>query len=346
MAAYSRRRLIRDLGLFSASAALAFPRSPSALAARVGQTAWNPPAPNPNDLYILFTGPWLLSMEGPSVRVVTTDYQKVTHSYSYFDSLHPAAKPPQLSKDRTYILSVQGYSAAPDNSSLLASMVQANQGLIFKSANATFTGSKTPGLRTIVVPRPTWIRPAALLKGVSFQVTPGLTKTSSIAEWPSALLFVYSGWTTASLSIDSDAPSLTLRSGQPTHLEFLICPGPVPCATPGSGDCNSADADAAHAQDYFNDLMGLLNFAQGYSKPTVAIPSCVAGVNPVHVRRGDDPYIGCGELGLAPMCSADVWQPLNMHLPAERRRGNGERAFGLQLVNCAAGGGGVSGGGG
>jgi hypothetical protein len=327
MTSYSRRRILRDFGALSATAAIARSSLARTVGLQVGK--WPPPSSS-NDLYIIFSGPWLFWMNNDgTIQALTIDYPN--HFYTFFDSLIKPYVPTDIDPNNRYTLTVPGSIPAPSKHALIDPMTTASQGLIY-NGNVSLIGSNNSGVRSITVPTPTWILPAALMTGVQFDYDPNSTYNQKIVEWPSALLFIYSGWSNVHLANQTDASVLDRSNvNKPAHIEFNI--QPIDSST-------SACDDTGHAPDYFAQLMKLLKFSNGKC-PSITIPPCSQGQNPISVRRGDDPNVGCDELGLGATCS-NTPHPLLMAHQAKSAF-HQHKPF-VQLVNCAAGHGGVGGG--
>ena len=335
MSNYPRRRLIRDLAVVSASA-VGLPLLEACQPRPAVEAPHPATGPSPNDLYVIFCGPWLLWMQGntdPNMFLATIDFNDpnnppVPHSYTYFDSLNPSAPPTAIPKDEPVSLQVNQYSAATDNSTVLQPMKAASQGLFF---NTGVKFNPQSGMRQIWVPRPTWIRPAALMKGEQFTFDSSYMINPNVLEWPGALLFIYSGWQSAQLTIGATATPSFAPSGKPTHLEFRIRP-----ENPPELDCDKPDV--THVSAYFAQLMTLLKFPPSAKIPTVAIPPCVSGVNPIQARSGDDTNVACSEIGMKGTCD-NAYHPVQMLHGKDDSSAHPE----LQLVNCASGHGGSGG---
>jgi hypothetical protein len=333
MTAPSRRHILRGLGAFSAVTAL----DPAlfGLKDREGAaTACTTPSPSSTDLYLIFTGPWLFVMKNASsILAVTSNF--TGHSYSHFDPLGAGA-PSTLAPDTPYAVQIQGSTSSTEDAAV-CSMRASYQGMIYNNF-VTYAG-RASGLQTITIPMPTWIEAAALMQTSYFSLSvdpkslqnaAGSAATATVKEWPSALLFTYSGWKSMNFGIDPTSPIVSRQNqGQPTHYEFKVNPPPPP-ATPACSDYNMA---AMHAEAYFSDLMSLLSF-QGAATPAVSLPRCsgTAVLSPIPARRGDDSNVSCKEIGLNDSCT-NVYparKPQHLYMM-------------MNLVNCASGGGGILG---
>lgn len=300
MSSYSRRQVIRDLGIASAAGIL------SATAPGYGQKIKSTGTTiSPSDLYLIFPGAWLCCFENGGINVVTTDFTE--HTYDLGISL-PSGQPRMpIEKGATYSVSVAGYTPAANSQAIVASMKSGSQGLIF--ANAQRKSSIPAGLRAISLPIPSAIHPAALLSGITIGIDPSITQIPNIQHWPAALAFIYSGWTSASVtSSDTTQPVVTLNSGPITHLSFRTCLTakcnmPLNCAI----DCTEIAADVAHAQIVFKSMMDLLDLGVK-PEPTLKFPDCTSGPTGaggtwgVSIDPGSDPNIDRSEIGMPVEC--------------------------------------------
>ena len=239
------------------------------------------------------------------MNIVTTDFADHTDDLGIS---WPSGQPRMpIEKGSTYTVSVAGYTPAANSQALVASMKSDSQGLIF--TNVKRLSSMPAGLRTISLPMPSAIHPAALLSGIAINVDPSITQIPSIQSWPAALAFIYSGWTSASVtSSDTTQPVVTLNSGPITHLSFRTCLTakcnmPLNCAI----DCTEIAADVAHAQIVFKSMMDLLDLG-AKSAPTLKFPGCTPGPTGaggtwgVSIDPGSDPNIDKSEVGMPVEC--------------------------------------------
>ena len=85
MISKSRRRVLSDLGVISASSVIGAP----ALAFAGSRKPWPSmlgAAQDSNPLYIIFSGPWLILASTGSTTIQATTVDDAGHSFRYFDS--------------------------------------------------------------------------------------------------------------------------------------------------------------------------------------------------------------------------------------------------------------------
>jgi hypothetical protein len=298
MPRYTRRRILRDLGVASAAgaASVLLPGCKKKTKATV-----------PSDLYLILPGSWLFCFEDGGINAVTTDLSGHTYDFGLSPPQNQTRVP--IEKDQTYTVAVSGYMPAPNSQALVTDMKNASQGIVF--SNVTRDRAKTSGLRTIKLPMPSKIHPAALLKGVSIGIDPAISQIPSIQQWPAALALIYSGgWSSVSVtSSDANQSTVTVSPDQHNHLSFRTCQTSK-CGDPGCGgiDCKQIEADVTHAHMVFDSLMTLLQFPNGKSGPTITFPQCVpdasgvGGTFNVTVDRGADYNIDTSEIGMPARC--------------------------------------------
>jgi hypothetical protein len=319
MKAYSRRHLLRDLGIASVSSAMGIPLI-AGCKEQQKQEAQKSPI-GASDLYIIFSGPWLFwtDKNTTDLTVVTSIYKKVKHEYYLLDTLNAANGGTDLNLNTPVSLVVTGATPAPQGTDLFASMKANDQGLFFN--DKVTLPAKTPNTLRLTVTRPSAIVPAALMKGVGVKLDSTFTTHTKIDQWPGSLLFIYRGWTGATYTGASSKLDIQPGGGK-THWAFRIKP-----EMNMPSDCNNPDV--WHAEDYFSQLMTVLNFPDS-AQPTIKIPPCLNGVSQITVKRGDDPNVGCPEVGMKGTCD-DTFRPVGF--------AEDNRLKTIQLVNCAPGGG-------
>jgi hypothetical protein len=327
MSSYSRRRILRDLGMASAAGMISL--------ALPGQKARR--ALLSTDLYLIFPGAWLACFEKdvngkPCLNLVTTDCS--CHLYDMGITLPKGQSRLPIAGDQVYNVTVNGYTPSTDSTTLVAPMIKANQGLIFSGIKRN--SSKPAGLRTISAPIPATIEPAALLAGVTINADPSVTYNSNIQYWPAALVLTYPGWTSATVTrIGDTQPLLTAQPGQAAHLSFRTCiTGRCNMPAITTVDCDQIDRETIHAQAVFKSIMDLLDLG-GKAEPTLCFPKCTPGVGGTPDTWG----------GVSIVCGSDSnIDPTEIGMPSTSycgRSGGGPFAkahqFFANLHNCAAG---------
>lgn len=302
MSRYSRRHILRALGAASAAGALSFTMP----GCKKGSQQASPKVVTPNDLYLIFPGSWLFCFENGRINALTTNFDD--HTYDFGMSLPSGQPRATIEVDQTYTVDVSGYTPASSSQALFTDMKSASQGLLF--TGVTRNQGATSGLRTISLPMPSEIHPAALIKGVAIGIDPSITQIPSIVQWPAALALIYSGWTFATVtSSDQGQSTVRLSPGQPTHLSFRTClksrcDTPLGCVL----DCKQIAADIDHAQKVFKSMMDLLVFPTGKPSPTLTFPPCTPGTGgmggtfDVSIDPGKDPDIQKSEIGMPVEC--------------------------------------------
>lgn len=325
MTLWSRRRVLRDLSVASAAALTVSPLEAFAAAKKSAAPTTCTPTGSA-DLYVIVSGPWLFMVQPPGMRVVTVDDS--FHTY-LAGELPPGSRFPQVSmsngQDISLAMTWQTGPPTTPISSLILPMATSDTGLVY-SAGVTPVASP-PTLRSVTLPTPTAITPLVLLTNTNyFTFTPSDLRNAqgAIAQWPFALAVIYKGWSTATFtSAQFSTPIVITNDNQtPTHIQFrIMMDGTMP---------------ADHAKVFFGNLMKLLNFPSG-NPPSVNPPT-----QTVCFSLGNDPNILPCELGL--QGSSSCYTPIPPSIPAGVRiKGNSAIVRSGPLVNCAGGGGGLSG---
>jgi hypothetical protein len=288
MPRYTRRRILRDLGVASAAGA-----------ATALLPGWKKMAKTTasSDLYLILTGSWLLCFEDGGINAVSVDVSDHTYDVG-LSPPQPKGRVP-IEKDQPYTVTVKGsYTPAQNSQVLVADMKAAGQGIIFN--NVARNRAKTSGLRTIKLPMPSKIHPAALFSGVGIAIDPAISQIPTINQWPAAYALIYSGgWSSVSVaSNDGSQGPVTMTPDQDNHLSFRVCQK-AKCDNPGSGaiTCEAIKADVTHALTVFGSFMELLQFPNGQTAPTITFPPCEK-ISQVKVYRGADHNIQPGEVGM------------------------------------------------
>jgi hypothetical protein len=292
----SRRQVIQSV----AGASLAALASTSVSSCkRPAMAGPNPPDPS---LYLIFAGAWAFSFENGGVLVLTTDF--VDHSYDLGVSLPQDQPRMTLEKGKCYDVAVKGYSPAGTYSDFVSSL--GDQALILNKIPRKPI-SKETDIRTISLPMPTSISPAALLKGVT------IDNASGVKEFPTALALIYSGaWESVTITrADNLQPKVNIkREDLPHgHLSFRTymtkeCNTIPDCSVL---NCDKLNDDIDHAKTVFDSLMGLFDFKNAPTPspvPTITIPKCDAHANgtshpwPVGIVPGPNANIDRSEVGM------------------------------------------------
>jgi hypothetical protein len=323
MTTYTRRHLIRDLGIVSASVAVQ-----GALGCRKGKSSALP-ALTSGSLYVIIQGPWLFSVES-SLHAITVDFSSLPstdpmrHEYGYSNPRGSIPSPYTISPGQTVNFSVARSTQPPSTTTLFGQMAASFDGVFYDSQKVQLASSLPATARHLYFPYPDAILSAGRISGASFNLN-GSVKSNQVADWPAALILVYSNWQSAN---GPGSESISPTPSQPVFRTFTIMRNvPVSQAL-----CNAQKDDATHAAMYFQSLMTLLSFNGGASAPVPNIPVCPQPA--VTIALGGDSNLQCNDLGLSNGSSSGVCQA---HGPATTR--------GATLVNCASGGGGVVGGG-
>lgn len=315
---YTRRKLLHDIGIASASLIAA----PWAFAKGLGNDTAEPMPPSSTDLYVILQGPWLLSVDPQHLRAVTVDFSG--HSYAYNDTRSrqfPSKKINTTGSTGAHTFNVTPGSGAPHTSAdapgLFRSMRNNYQGLFF-NPGITVKTSFTTSVYQIQLSYPDNLFPMALLSGLSFQNLDHSIQSAQVKQWPSAIILHYTNWKQAVLTDVSGTTvdSMAIGSDQ-IHRSFSIY-------RPGSTNpdpCEAAKEVTKHSKRYFAQLMTLVNFPSGVQAPVPVFPNCQPGhVMPVSTIIGDDSNIS--------KCEVD---PTTTGCPQQGK--------GAPLVNCASGGG-------
>ena len=298
MSSISRRKLIYDLGMIS-GAGLLSARSFGSLKDQKAQRCTTVS----QDFYVILAGSWVIVFDRANnlVRAVTVD--RNDHNYEYAVTTDNPAVTTPIQPNKTYEVDVQGHKTASPQA-LVQPMAQKNQGILFND-QVTLSSNRRANLRTISLPMPSEIHPAALIKSLysvpshnySFiSVDPTTTQRPTVEQLPGAFAFVYSGWTSASLTLDGTSQRTFNPASGVAHLQFRICPKdacdqPIPC------NCAAMGQHEQHAQEAFGDLLGLLNFKSG-NKPSINFPPCTGTNSQMTVQLGDDCNISPSEVGM------------------------------------------------
>ncbi len=254
--------------------------------------------PDPSNLYLIFTGAWVLCLENNQINVMTTHSDE--HSYDLGVS-RPAGQPRMpLEKDQVYTVNINGYSPASTISNLLSPL--AGQALILQGVACK--PIKPAGARTISLPMPSSIGLNAILDGVTLNVG-----TSTVQkQWPTAFALVYSGpWTYMTVT-SSDGPQPMVNVSADTipysHLSFRTCLTTECNMSPDpTVHCDKVNKDIAHAKKVFGSLTAMLDFGSR-SAPTLDFPPCTQGASggsdkwPVTIECGLDNNIDPTEVGM------------------------------------------------
>jgi hypothetical protein len=322
MTPWSRRRVLRDLSVASAAALTASPLRAFAPAKASAATTCTPTGSA--DLYVIVSGPWLFHVQPAGIRAVTIDDS--SHTY-LAGELPPGSRYPQApisnGQDTSLAMTWQTSPPVTPISSLILPLAANGTGLVYASGVAPVPSP--PVLRSVTLPTPTAITPLALLTNANyFTFTPSDLRNAQgiIAQWPFALAFIYKGWNTATFtSAQFSSPIVIANDNKtPTHIQFRIM---MAGATP-----------AQHGHDFFSNLMKTLSFPSG-SPPSVNPPT-----QTVCYSLGDDPNILPCEVGLQ---GTGCLTPIPPTAAGAQISGEFVNVRSGPLVNCANGGGGITG---
>jgi hypothetical protein len=350
MTTYTRRRLLREMGIATASLAAIGLSSRRTLARSFA------PAPTASsDLYIILQGPWLFSVEDRTyLRAVTVDFPG--HSYSYVDTLNGSgpktiapicttnsncpANAPIAAGPYNFDVTPSSGSPLTYNGALFNSMRSSYQGLFF-NAGITLPAMIQEPAREIHLSYPDSVFPMDLLSGINFNNL-GNVQNSQVKQWPFAIVLRYTNWTMAKLAHAgrTQQDELINKGTGQTHRVFSIA---HPASTE-SDPCKAAADVISHAQAYFAALMNLLSPPQA-TPPIPVFPTCTDGHIPVSNTPGGDDNISPCELD--PDGSSCASATKSRHrMASDRATGRSPvhvDMFGAPLVNCASGGGGIIG---
>jgi hypothetical protein len=315
MNSFTRRKFLGDLALASASGFAL-----STLACKDTPAAPKDLAPANGPLYMILQGPWLLSVEATKLRALTIDPGMASHHFTYYEPRSGSVTNPIHTVQAKEVLSFSTTRPAtapvPNPKQSLSTLLTQKEGLFFDDSKVKLNLTD-PSVRQIYFDLPDNILAAGLISGVSFALG-GATLNSSVWVWPAALIFIYSNWSSAVLN-DSSGKALDSVTAISTisYRKFDI-QRQLPVGV------NLCQDDSDHATQYFNLLMGQLQFSGGASKPVPTFPPCS---NPVKISLGGDSNIKCTDIDPnGPWCT-----------------GTTVSGKGPTLVNCAAGHGGVLG---
>jgi hypothetical protein len=295
MSTISRREIIRQLALISAAGSfrgMSFAKGKEDLYSR--------PKPITRDFYVIFSGAWLFSFDSPTqISAMTTKCRQHKYQYGVSSKNNKLAR---LPVGKNYTIQVQGNSLPKQPGDLIQAMIQNNQGIFFNN-QVQLSSSLPTGLRKISLSIPSAIEPAALFTatrgGPLVSADPSNTLQPSVNYIPGAVVFVYSGWTSASFALNATSILTFDASNGGAHLMFRVCPAatcdhPIPC------DTNYPAAVAQqeqHAKQVFTDLLGLLDFQTG-SQPTLSFPVCTGDDTGIVVNPGSDKTLNYFETGM------------------------------------------------
>lgn len=318
MTQYTRRKLLRDIGVSSAGLAL-----PWTMGCRCSHAS---------DLYLVLNGPWLLSIANDRyLRAVTININNSTdqptgssHWYYYHDPRKNPDSPccVDLEQSRMTHFEVSPYHnrlwTKVERSRLFDSMRTASQGLFYTSdvqCPDVFDCSLNP--IEIQLSYPDFVFPMGLHTRVTFSNLSAVQ--GQVSQWPSAIVLRYCRWKTAKMYGENLTPETISRGRNQVHrtmsVKFVHSQEPDPCLS----DSNAA----AHAVMVFGKLMGLLKFPTA-TVPAPAFPTCRPNTHiDDPIMPGGDGSVDKAELDALPPCRHDV--------------------RGTDLTNCASGGGGVHG---
>jgi hypothetical protein len=323
MTTYTRRKLIHDLGIASASAAIS-----GVLACREDKSNTQR-AMTSGPLYVIVQGPWLFSVES-NLHAVTVDFSSrleadpMRHEYGYSNPRGSIPSPCTISPGQTVNFSVVRSTPPPSTTTLFGTMSASFDGVFYDSQKVQLASSLPATARHLYFPYPDAILSAGRISGTSFNLN-GSVKSNQVTDWPAALVLVYSNWQSAT---GPGSDSISPTPNQPVFRRFTIKRNVPVGQTPGEAQ----NDDATHAEMYFKSLMTLLTFSGGATAPVPTIPAYPQPA--VTISLGGDTNLQCTDLGLGNGGSVGVCQAQG---PVKTR--------GATLVNCAAGGGGVTGGG-
>lgn len=335
----SRRQILRNLSLLSAANAFRFPAL--GLHTMLQSPASNISNPDKNDLYILLTGSWVMSFDQANQKLLAISTHNDGHTYDYSVPLDPKSKPEAIGKDKTYHLDVTGHTAN-DSQTLIGEMRDAGLGFLFKNVELADLSTRRD-LRRIELPIPTYVRAAAIVYGITINISPAISQIQQPIGLPSALVLIYSGaaWNATVTSPASGKRSFQ-RSGSSTHIRFRVCPSLSCGHLPTRTRCSDVSPVEAHNREVFKDMLKLLKFPPGTPMPNITFPACLQG-NPnddtqLYVDRGPDQNLADWEVGLpAKPSPASIAAPPNLS-PQPLSQGSEANIFFGNLHNCAASG--------
>ncbi|HKF47581.1 MAG TPA: hypothetical protein VKB38_09515 [Terracidiphilus sp.] len=276
----ARRTVLQNLGWLSAAGAFGH----SVLGCRLAKPAPAIAAPHDkNDLYLIFTGAWIMSFEGNMVRMITADFDK--HTYDYVKNPVQGASTTTIDANAKYEVVVDSPPNTTSAKNLVKPMADLQQGFIFNDAvslNFIDLPQSYQNLRSILVPMPTAIAADAIVSGMKVYADKSTIQSTAINSWPSAFALVYSGWKSVKIRKDGVDGDPTY-SGSMTHYRFRVCPDghcDPDKACPSSHTCREVDMQETHNSMAFDTLIGMLTFAAEQNgepryKPAISFPTCV-----------------------------------------------------------------------
>jgi hypothetical protein len=271
--------------------------------------------PDPS-LYLIFTGAWAFYFpDNNTLTAATTHFPE--HRYDLGISRPDGLPRMPLTEGKNYTVKLQSPSDPPASiGSVLDAMARSGQGLILKSSACKPT--IPAGARTVSLPIPSLISPAALIHPVKINLDQSVMQTS-VTKWPTALVLVYSGnWGGMTITSDPTEPTVSLKAGDLpySHVSFRTCLAsecnmPPDCTI----DCTKINNAIAHASDVLKSILGLLGLANVPNAPFTFDP-CIPAANghsdqwDLVVERGPNNNIYEPEVGM-PEIACDRYSQLH-----------------------------------
>ncbi len=351
MSKYTRRKLLYDLGIASASIA------------GLGMQGCCQCDP-PSDLYVMLQGPWLLSTANDLyLRAATTKLG--SHLYSYFDP-HPHPWPPAPDDDSKYGTPILQAAASIDltrgdllhfdvrpycnrrwsgaqRRRLLDAMRDQAQGLFYTSevyCPDLFDRSLNP--LEIHLSYPDAVFALGLREGVKFSNL-DYVEDKTVKQWPSTIVLHYRNWKTASFFGDNICSETLVRGNVEIHRKLGIsfqlqsprtsdplkqATNPMPSTSATEKlvtettptQCNAEQPLAIEADGYWASVMRLVKFK--YEKiPKPILPVCKDGEKPAPLETVAESVITQDELKCLPPNPSPKAQGVKLVASAARSAG-------------------------
>jgi hypothetical protein len=345
MQTMSRRTVLRDLGWLAAAGTIAAPPLWSGNNHLLLPGTGTLPPPTASDLFLIFTGAWILSFDqdGQHINMLTPDCDDHIYDYSVNPVAQPKPTPVTIPPGQSYEVTVQGFNSASDPSTLIQDMVNNNEGLIFYKDKVTLNTNNQVNLRRVKLPMPSYIHTDALVSGHKINnLDPSVSRVPSPVAVPTVYALIYSGaWQSATIK-DSNgnsvpiSPCVQVSSSCSNHVRFRVCqkgfcdtPNPTQCDS--KIDCAKLTLQEEHARMVFCMLMGMLDFPDGIPKPSISFTPCSDQNANLKVCKGKDKYITPDEVGMPSASCIDCGlHPLHT--------ATNKSIFYANLHNCASAG--------
>ncbi len=263
-----------------------------------------------NELCLIFAGSWLFVFEdgpyGKHIRAITPSFDE--HAYHYGESTAQTLGRADLQQGVSYNVTVKnGGHSSSSPKSLVQPLIASGSGFVYTSSVKLRKDLDPSKIRSVIIPLPDFIDAAGTVTTTTTifdpsAIMPGTAMGAhGLARMPAAYVLRYVSATGAVVHGGSGPISI----GAHKHLQFRTVPmmydiDNLPCAL-----CETDKAAGAeHASMAFDQMMELLSFPAGMTKPAIKIPASCHGEKSPSVP-GVDPK----EYGFIPECKSEASDP-------------------------------------